>query len=99
MEITAIKATQPDRSVRPKLYLCHALKIIKKHVQATSHTKAKKQLQFISKGCNEVYNYFLKKRIKTDSKNQPQPTSKQQQKELTQLKKQKKYRRLNKIPA
>lgn len=62
-------------------------------------SKTKKQLQFISKGCNEVYNRFLKKRIKVDKKNQFQPTSKQQQKELTQLKKQKKYQWLNKIPA
>ena len=55
--------------------------------------KTKKQLQFISQGCNEVYNHFLKKRIKTDKKKQLQPTSKQQQKELTQLKKKQKYNR------
>ena len=53
--------------------------------------KTKKQLQFISKGCNEVYNYFLEKRIKVDKKNKPQPTSEEQQKDLVKLKKQKKY--------
>ncbi|CAG8760719.1 6564_t:CDS:2, partial [Cetraspora pellucida] len=45
-------------------------------------SETKQQLQFISKGCNEVYNYFLRKRIKTDKKNQPQPTSEEQQKDL-----------------
>ena len=54
-------------------------------------SETKKQLQFISKGCNEVYNYFLRKRIKADKKKQSQPTSKQQQKELTQLKKKSKH--------
>jgi len=51
------------------------------------NSEVKQQLQFISKGCNEVYNWGLKQRIKCNKKNQPQPTSKQQQKELTQLKK------------
>jgi putative transposase len=70
------------------------------------NSETRKQLQFISKGCNEVYNYFLKKRIKTDKKvvnqlpkNQPQPISEEQQKDLVKLKKKSKYRWLNKIPA
>ncbi|MCE8167824.1 MAG: transposase [Candidatus Moeniiplasma glomeromycotorum] len=62
-------------------------------------SETKRQLQLISKGCNEVYNYFLKKRIKADKKNQPQPTSEEQQKDLVKLKKTKKYQWLNKIPA
>jgi putative transposase len=67
--------------------------------QLKPNSEVKQQLQLISKGCNEVYNYFLKKRIICDKKKQPQPTSKQQQKELTQLKKKPKYKWLNKISA
>ena len=74
-----------------------SLKLIKGNLKP--NPKSKKQLQFISKGCNEVYNHFLKKRIKTDKKKQPQPTFQQQQKELTQLKQKKKYKWLNTVCA
>ncbi|MCE8163868.1 MAG: hypothetical protein I3273_06345 [Candidatus Moeniiplasma glomeromycotorum] len=46
--------------------MAHLTKTYQGNLKPTSKTK--KQLQFISKGCNEVYNHFLIKRIKTDRK-------------------------------
>lgn len=61
--------------------------------------EARKQLQFISQGCNAVYNWALTKRIKTDKQRLKQPSKFQQAKDLTDLKKQTKYQWLNQIPA
>ncbi|RHZ37144.1 hypothetical protein [endosymbiont GvMRE of Glomus versiforme] len=64
-----------------------------------ANQETKKQLQFISKGCNFVYNWALTKRIKCDKQGLKQPSKYQQAKDLTDLKKQPNCNWLNKIPA
>ncbi|KLL01664.1 MAG: transposase IS605 [Mycoplasmataceae bacterium RC_NB112A] len=64
-----------------------------------ANQETKQQLQFISQGCNFVYNWALTERIKIDKQGLKQPNKLKQAKDLTGLKKQPKHQWLNQIPA